>query len=133
MKRHLSFVAALGMYFFASTAAYTQQVKLDTGGIAIGGSVSSSTISNRHPQRETGRAAAGFGLPHDLIFLLVISPRTNRPTGRDASILSSVFRSRGTGAFYQIRVSTDTFESANNLCADIRRAGGACMVLRNGS
>ena len=53
--------------------------------------------------------------------------------GRDASILSSVFRSRGTGAFYQIRVGTDTFESANNLCAEIRRAGGACMVLRNGS
>jgi hypothetical protein len=53
--------------------------------------------------------------------------------GRDASILSSVFRSRGTGTFYQIRVATDTFESANNLCADIRRAGGACMVLRNGS
>ena len=53
--------------------------------------------------------------------------------GRDASILSSVFRSRGTVAFYQIRVGTDTFESATNLCADIRRAGGACMVLRNGS
>jgi hypothetical protein len=53
--------------------------------------------------------------------------------GRDASILSSVFRSRGTGAFYQIRVGTDTLESANNLCADIRRAGGTCMVLRNGS
>jgi hypothetical protein len=52
---------------------------------------------------------------------------------RDASILSSVFRSRGTGAFYQIRVGTDTFESATNLCADIRRAGGACMVLRNSS
>jgi hypothetical protein len=53
--------------------------------------------------------------------------------GRDASILSSVFRSRGTGAFYQIRVGTDTLESANNLCAGIRRAGGACMVLRNRS
>ena len=52
--------------------------------------------------------------------------------GRSASILSSVFRSRGTGTFYQIRVGTDTFESADNLCADIRRAGGACIVLRNG-
>jgi hypothetical protein len=39
--------------------------------------------------------------------------------GKDASILSSVFRSRGTRAFYRIRVDTDTFESANNLCADI--------------
>ena len=52
--------------------------------------------------------------------------------GRNASILSSVFRSRGTGTFYQIRVGADTFESANNLCGDIRRAGGACIVLRNG-
>ena len=53
--------------------------------------------------------------------------------GRDVSILSSVFRSRGTSAFYQIRVGTDTLESADNLCAEIRRAGGACMVLRNRS
>jgi hypothetical protein len=53
--------------------------------------------------------------------------------GRDASILSSIFHSRGTGAFYQIRVGTDTLESADNLCAEIRRAGGACMVLRNHS
>jgi hypothetical protein len=52
--------------------------------------------------------------------------------GRNASILSSVFRSRGTGTFYQIRVGADTFEIADNLCGDIRRAGGACIVLRNG-
>src|SRR5438270_1349655 len=51
--------------------------------------------------------------------------------GRDASILSSVFRTRGTRAFYQIRVGADARESANTLCAGIRRAGGACMVLRN--
>ena len=51
--------------------------------------------------------------------------------GRDASILSSIFHSRGTGAFYQIRVGTDTLESADSLCDEIRRAGGACMVLRN--
>ena len=52
--------------------------------------------------------------------------------GRNASILSSVFRSRGTGTFYQIRVGADTFEIADNLCGDIRLAGGACIVLRNG-
>jgi hypothetical protein len=52
-------------------------------------------------------------------------------SGHDASILSSVFRSRGTRAFYQIRVGTDTRDAANTLCAGIRRAGGACMVLRN--
>jgi Transglycosylase SLT domain/SPOR domain len=53
--------------------------------------------------------------------------------GRDASILSSVFRSRGTRAFYQVRVGTETRETANSLCAGIRRAGGFCMVLRNRS
>jgi tetratricopeptide (TPR) repeat protein len=45
MKRHLSFVAALGMCFFASiTAAHAQQVRADTGSIAIGGSVTGSTV-----------------------------------------------------------------------------------------
>jgi hypothetical protein len=49
---------------------------------------------------------------------------------KDTTIVSSVFRSRGTEAFYQVRVGTDTFESANDLCAETRRAQGACMVLR---
>jgi len=52
-------------------------------------------------------------------------------SGRDASILSSLFRTRGTRPFYQIRVGAETRESANALCAGIRRAGGACIVLRN--
>ena len=34
-------------------------------------------------------------------------------SGRDPSILSSVFRTRGTRPFYQVRVGTDTRESAN--------------------
>jgi hypothetical protein len=50
---------------------------------------------------------------------------------KDTTIVSSSFRSRGTETFYQVRVGTDTLESANDLCAEIRRAGGACMVLRN--
>jgi hypothetical protein len=46
MKRHLSFVAALGMCFLALiTAAYAQQIRAETGGIAIGGSVTSSTVN----------------------------------------------------------------------------------------
>ena len=45
MKRHLSFVAALGMGFFASITAAYAQVRADTGGIAIGGSVTGSTIN----------------------------------------------------------------------------------------
>jgi hypothetical protein len=46
MKRHLSFVAALGLCFFALiTAAYAQQIRAETGSIAIGGSVTGSTIN----------------------------------------------------------------------------------------
>jgi len=78
--------------------------------------------------------SAGFSRERVLAAYAAIATRyAGILAGRDASILSSVFRSRGTGAFYQIRVGTDTFESATNLCADIRRAGGACMVLRNSS
>src|SRR5258707_8362617 len=44
MKRHLSFIAALGMCFFASINAAYAQVRADTGGIAIGGSGPGSTI-----------------------------------------------------------------------------------------
>jgi hypothetical protein len=51
--------------------------------------------------------------------------------GRDATISSSTFRTRGTRPFYQVRVGAETRESANALCAGIRRAGGACIVLRN--
>ena len=50
---------------------------------------------------------------------------------KDTTMVSSFFRSRGTETFYQVRVGADTFESANDLCAELRRAGGACMVLRN--
>ena len=52
-------------------------------------------------------------------------------SGRDPTILSSILRTRGTRPFYQVRVGADTRKSADTLCAGIRRAGGACMVLRN--
>jgi tetratricopeptide (TPR) repeat protein len=46
MKRHLSFVAALGICLFGLNAgADAQQIKAETGGIAIGGSVTGSTIN----------------------------------------------------------------------------------------
>ncbi len=51
--------------------------------------------------------------------------------GRDPTILSATLRSRGPHPFYQVRVGTDTREDANGLCGKLRRAGGACMVLRN--
>ena len=50
---------------------------------------------------------------------------------QDPSLLSSVMRSRGTRAFYQVRIGADTRLAANDLCNRIRRAGGACFVLRN--
>jgi hypothetical protein len=45
--------------------------------------------------------------------------------------LSSTLRSRGTRAFYQVRIGADTRPAADDLCNRIRRAGGACFVLRN--
>jgi len=45
MKQHLSFVAALAIGFFASITTAHAQVRADTGSIAIGGSVTGSTIN----------------------------------------------------------------------------------------
>src|SRR5262249_1268948 len=52
MKRHLSFVAALGMCLFASITAAYAQVSADTGSIAIGGSVTGSTVIIGIPQEK---------------------------------------------------------------------------------
>jgi transglycosylase-like protein with SLT domain/sporulation related protein len=50
---------------------------------------------------------------------------------RDPIIIENKFRSRGTQSFYQVRVGADTRAGANELCAALRSAGGACLVLRN--
>ncbi len=50
---------------------------------------------------------------------------------QDPSILASVMRSRGSHTFYQVRIGTDTRPQADDLCNRIRRAGGACFVLKN--
>nr|WP_316219306.1 lytic transglycosylase domain-containing protein [Bradyrhizobium sp. SZCCHNR2026] len=50
---------------------------------------------------------------------------------RDPSLLSSVMRSRGSHPFYQVRIGADTRAEADDLCNRIRRARGACFVLRN--
>nr|WP_050781025.1 lytic transglycosylase domain-containing protein [Bradyrhizobium sp. ORS 278] len=50
---------------------------------------------------------------------------------RDPSLLSSVMRTRGNRAFYQVRIGADTRGEADALCSRIRGAGGACFVLRN--
>jgi len=50
---------------------------------------------------------------------------------RDPSILASRLRSRGSATFYQVRFGADTRAEADSLCGRIRKAGGACLVLRN--
>jgi soluble lytic murein transglycosylase-like protein len=50
---------------------------------------------------------------------------------RDPIIIASTFRSRGTQTFYQVRIGADTRGAANDLCAALRKAGGACLVMRN--
>src|ERR1700751_1895613 len=52
MKRQLSFGAALGMCVFPSITTAYAQVKADTGGIAIGGSVTGSTVIICIPQEK---------------------------------------------------------------------------------
>ena len=78
--------------------------------------------------------AAGFSRDHALSNYAMLAKRYAEVlTGRDPSLLSSVFRSRGTRPFYQVRVGADTRQAADSLCGSIRRAGGACIVLRNGA
>jgi hypothetical protein len=50
---------------------------------------------------------------------------------QDPSLLGTTWRSRGTRTFYQVRIGLDTRPAADDLCNRIRRAGGACFVLRN--
>lgn len=47
------------------------------------------------------------------------------------TLLSAQNRNRGMRTFYQVRIGADTRQAADDLCNRIRRAGGACFVLRN--
>jgi hypothetical protein len=77
--------------------------------------------------------SAGFSRDAALSSYARVMRRFNAVLGdRDPSILSSVLRSRGTRPFYQVRVGAETRALADALCGRIQRAGGACMVLRNG-
>jgi Transglycosylase SLT domain len=51
--------------------------------------------------------------------------------GRDPSLLSTTLRRPTSPTFYQVRVGANTRTAAEGLCGSIRRAGGACLVLRN--
>lgn len=76
--------------------------------------------------------AAGFNRDRALMQYARAMTRLRSLVGdHDPNLLSSVFRSRGTRPFYQVRIGTDTREEANGLCSQIRKAGQACLVLRN--
>ncbi len=76
--------------------------------------------------------SAGFSRDRALAAYAEIAKRyADILAGRDPSLLSTLLRSRGSHAFYQVRVGADTRQAAEGLCGSIRRAGGACMVLRN--
>jgi hypothetical protein len=76
--------------------------------------------------------AAGFSRDRALAMYARSMKRLSAVIGdRDPSLLSSIFRSRGTQPFYQVRVGADTRAAANELCDRIRRAGQACIVLKN--
>jgi len=51
--------------------------------------------------------------------------------GKDPGLQASMLRTRGRAVFYQVRIGTDTRAAANELCNSLRKAGGACLVLRN--
>lgn len=76
--------------------------------------------------------AAGFSRDRALAMYARVMRRLNAVIGdRDPSLLSSMFRSRGTRPFYQVRIGADTRAAADDLCGRIRRAGQACIVLKN--
>jgi hypothetical protein len=76
--------------------------------------------------------AAGFDRDRALSMYARAMKRLSAVIGdQDPSLLGSLWRSRGTRTFYQVRIGADTRIAADDLCGRIRRAGGACLVLRN--
>ncbi len=76
--------------------------------------------------------AAGFSRDKALAMYARAMNRLGAVIGdQDPSLLSSVMRSRGPRAFYQVRIGADTRPAADDLCSRIRKAGGACFVLKN--
>ena len=76
--------------------------------------------------------AAGFNRDKALAMYARAMKRLNAVIGdQDPSLLSARLRARGSGLFYQVRIGAETRLAADDLCNRIRRAGGACFVLRN--
>jgi hypothetical protein len=83
--------------------------------------------------REWGvQLAAGFDRNRALAMYARAMKRLSAVIGdQDPSLLGTTWRSRGVRTFYQVRIGADTRIAADDLCNRIRRAGGACFVLRN--
>jgi hypothetical protein len=76
--------------------------------------------------------AAGFDRSKALaMYARAIKRLSNVIGDQDPSLLTSFMRTRGSRMFYQVRIGADTRPAADDLCNRIRRAGGACFVLRN--
>ena len=76
--------------------------------------------------------AAGFSRDRALAMYARAMKRLTPIIGdRDPSLLGSIWRSRGTRTFYQVRIGVDTRTEADALCLRIHRAGQGCLVLRN--
>ena len=76
--------------------------------------------------------AAGFSRDKALAMYSRAMKRLSAVIGdQDPSLLGTRLRSRGSNTFYQVRIGADTRPAADDLCNRIRRAGGACFVLRN--
>ncbi|WP_375413261.1 lytic transglycosylase domain-containing protein [uncultured Bradyrhizobium sp.] len=76
--------------------------------------------------------AAGFNRDRALSMYARAMKRLSAVIGdQDPSLFGSTWRSRGSRTFYQVRIGADTRVAADDLCNRIRRAGGACFVLRN--
>ncbi len=50
---------------------------------------------------------------------------------RDPIVVRSVMRSRGAAPFFEVRVPAQSRGEADALCARLRAAGGACVVMKN--
>jgi hypothetical protein len=76
--------------------------------------------------------AAGFSRARVLATYATLQTRQREAlAGTDAIILHGRFRSRGTRAFYQVRIGADTRTAAEAVCRRLQHAGTACLVLRN--
>jgi hypothetical protein len=78
--------------------------------------------------------AAGFNREKALeMYARAMRTLTSAIGNQDPTLFSARLRNRGSATFYQVRIGADTRPEADNLCNRIRRAGGACFVLRNAS